>query len=319
MGNQKQLSMLSRVANNLFWMDRYMERSYGLLNLIRTNYNSTIDSGDYSSWNGILNTYMGIDEEKHYENYLDSISIIDFILFDINNPNTLINMVIRARENARSVQEHISRELWLSVNKFYLYISDENISKKYRKSDPIDFVNDLLQYNHIYYSSADITQERGNAYCFMNLGKYIERVVQSIDFLSVKIISLNDDNHNLKESFFWKNLLTSIGGYQLYIKTYKSIFNVENIIEMISINEYFPRSIRYSIKKLNIHIERLNRFNQLNDTSLLFKIGKLKNTLDYTTMEAIKQMGLNQFLENIKYDLNEISISINKLYFLQSY
>ena len=69
MGNQIQLSMLSRVANNLFWMDRYMERSYGLLNLIRTNYNSTIDSGDYSSWNGILNTYMGIDEEKHYENY----------------------------------------------------------------------------------------------------------------------------------------------------------------------------------------------------------------------------------------------------------
>jgi uncharacterized alpha-E superfamily protein len=311
--------MLSRVANNLFWMDRYMERSYGLLNLIRTNYNSTIDSGDYSSWNGILKTYMGIDEEKQNQNYSDSISIIDFILFDLNNPNTLINMVIRSRENARSVQEHISRELWLSVNKYYLHLSEENISKKYHKSDPIDFVNDLLQYNHIYYSSADITQERGNAYCFMNLGKYIERVVQSIDFLSVRIISLNDDHHNLTESFFWKNLLTSIGGYQLYIKTYKSIFKVENIIEMISINEHFPRSIRYSIKKLNIHIERLNRFNQLNDTELIFNIGKLKNTLDYTTIDTIKKMGLHQFLKNIKHDLNEISISINKLYFSQSY
>ena len=276
--------MLSRVANNLFWMDRYMERSYGLLNLIRTNHNSTIDSGDYSSWNAILKTYMGIEEFKIYENYSDSISIIDFMLFDLNNPNTLINMVIRSRENARSVQEHISRELWLSVNKYYLYVNNKKILKKYKKSDPIDFVNQLLQYNHIYYSSADITQERGNAYCFMNLGKYFERVVQSIDFLSVRVISLNDENQNLSESFFWKNLLSSIGGYQLYIKTYKSIFNVENIIEMISINEFFPRSIRYSVKKLNTHIERLNQFNRLNDTKLLFNIGKLKNSLDYTTI-----------------------------------
>ena len=311
--------MLSRVANNLFWMDRYMERSYGLLNLIRTNHNSTIDSGDYSSWNAILKTYMGIEEFKIYENYSDSISIIDFMLFDINNSNTLINMVTRARENARSVQEHISRELWLSVNKYYLYVNNKKVIKKYKKSDPIDFVNELLQYNHIYYSSADITQERGNAYCFMNLGKYFERVVQSIDFLSVRVISLNDENQNLSESFFWKNLLSSIGGYQLYIKTYKSIFNVENIIEMISINEFFPRSIRYSVKKLNTHIERLNQFNRLNDTKLLFNIGKLKNSLDYTTIEGIKKIGLNKFLENIKFDLNEISTNINKVYFSQSY
>ena len=311
--------MLSRVANNLFWMDRYMERSYGLLNLIRTNHNSTIDSGDYSSWNAILKTYMGIEEFKIYENYSDSISIIDFMLFDINNSNTLINMVTRARENARSVQEHISRELWLSVNKYYLYVNNKKIIKKYKKSNPIDFVNELLQYNHIYYSSADITQERGNAYCFMNLGKYFERVVQSIDFLSVRVISLNDENQNLSESFFWKNLLSSIGGYQLYIKTYKSIFNVENIIEMISINEFFPRSIRYSVKKLNTHIERLNQFNRLNDTNLLFNIGKLKNSLDYTTIEGMKKIGLHKFLENIKLDLNEISTSINKLYFSQSY
>ena len=74
--------MLSRVANNLFWMDRYMERSYGLLNLIKTNYNSTLDSGDYSSWNNIQKTYMGIYESKPNDEYLDTISIINNMLFD---------------------------------------------------------------------------------------------------------------------------------------------------------------------------------------------------------------------------------------------
>ena len=311
--------MLSRVANNLFWMDRYMERSYGLLNLIKTNYNSTLDSGDYSSWNNIQKTYMGIYESKPNDEYLDTISIINTMLFDSENPNTMSNIVIRARENARSVQEHISRELWLSVNKYYLHISNENLSINFRNSDPIEFVNEMLQFNHIYYSVADITQERGNAYCFMNLGKYLERVVQSIEFLSLRIINLNDKDQKLSESFFWKNLLISIGGYQLYVKTYKSIFNVENIIEMIAINENFPRSIRYSIIKLYTHIERLNNYNKLNDRQLLFHVGKLKNSLQYSTIESIKKIGLQKFLDEIKHDLNNISLHINKIYFSQSY
>lgn len=309
--------MLSRVANNLFWMDRYIERSYGLLNLIKTNFNSTLDSGDYSSWNNILTTYLGIDENQQFENYQDSLSIIKFILFDTNNANTHLNMIINSRENARSVQEHISRELWLSVNKYYLHISNTDIINKFEKDDPITFVNDLLLFNHIYYSVADITQERGNAYCFMNLGKYLERVVQSIDFISVRVNTMDLKNENIYESFFWKNLLVSIGGYQLYLKKYKSIFGLENIIEMIALNENFPRSIKYSVNKLHIHIERLYRFNNLKDNQLLFRVGKLKNHLNYTTIENIKEEGIDAFLFYVQSELREISSIINKTFFYQ--
>ena len=309
--------MLSRVANNLFWMDRYMESSYGLLNLIKTNYNSTLDSGDYSSWNKIMFTYLAIRSENEYKNHQDSISTIFFILFDKKNPNTLFNMVVKARENARSVQEHISRELWLSVNKFFLHLTEEDMILNYKKSDPITIVNELLQFSHIYYSVADITQERGTAYCFMNLGKYLERVVQSIDFLNLRIISLDDEKEDLYESYFFKNLLISIGGYQLYLKTYKSIYKIENVVKMIAINENFPRSIIYSVNKLNVHIGRLNEFNQIKASELNFTVGKLKNHLKYSTIEAIKQKGLMQFLDDIKFELNKISNSINKTYFNQ--
>ena len=307
--------MLSRVANNLFWMDRYMERSYGLINLIKTNYNSTIDSGDYSSWEIIMKSHMGQIESEEYQNYIDSISAIEFMIFDTKNPNTLINILNKSRENARSVQEHISRELWLSINTYYLHISKSSTFKKLKKSNPIIFLNDLLKYNHIYYSTADISQERGNAYCFMCLGKYIERVAQSIDFLSVRILDLDEEKQNFQDTYFWKNLLTSIGGYQLYIKTYKSIFNVENIIEMITINEYFPRSIFYSIEKLNIHLKRLNEYNKLSDKKLKFKIGKLRNDVKYTTLETLKSNGIKEFLREVKFQVNQISESINQIYF----
>ncbi len=294
-----------------------MERSYGLLNLIKTNYNSTLDSGDYSSWNKIMFTYLAIRSENEYKNHQDSISTIFFILFDKKNPNTLINMVVKARENARSVQEHISRELWLAVNKFFLHLTEEDMILKYRKSDPITIVNELLQFSHIYYSVADITQERGTAYCFMNLGKYLERVVQSIDFLNLRIISLDDKKEDLYESYFFKNLLISIGGYQLYLKTYKSIYKIENVVKMIAINKNFPMSIIYSVNKLNVHIGRLNEFNQIKAGELNFTVGKLKNHLKYSTIESIKQNGLEQFLDDIKFELNKISNSINKTYFNQ--
>ena len=81
--------MLSRVANNLFWMDRYMERSYGLLNLIKTNYSSTLDSGDYSSWNNITQTYLGYESRTPVINHRDSLKIIFSMLFDKNNSNSI--------------------------------------------------------------------------------------------------------------------------------------------------------------------------------------------------------------------------------------
>ena len=87
-----------------------MERSYGLLNLMKANYNSTLDSEDFSSWDSIMKSYMGVEDiEKN-----TALSVIDFMVFDRSINNTLINMITSARENARSVQEHISREIWLS-------------------------------------------------------------------------------------------------------------------------------------------------------------------------------------------------------------
>ena len=294
-------------------MDRYMERSYGLLNLMKANYNSTLDSEDFSSWDSIMKSYMGVEDiEKN-----TALSVIDFMVFDRSNNNTLINMITSARENARSVQEHISREIWLSINKYFLDISSQDFYKSFKEKDPIDFINELIQYHHIYYSVADVTQERGNAYCFMNVGKYLERILQSIDFLNVKVDSLKTKNNNLTESYFWKNLLVSIGGYQLYVKTYKSIFSVDNIIELISLNEFFPRSIKFSVDKLYTHTMRLEKFNKPHENNLNFMAGKLRNQLKYSNLDSIKKQGLKNFAYEIQLQLNDISNEINKVYFYQ--
>ena len=176
----------------------------------------------------------------------------------------------------------------------------------------------MIKFHHIYNSVSDVTQERGNAFFFMNIGKYIERISQSLDFLNVKINSLDYENENFyADTFFWKNLLISIGGYQFYVKTYKSVFNIENIVEIIVLNQFFPRSISFSINKIERHIKMLNDINKPEDNILKFIIGKLKNNLRYTTIDSIKENGLKQFIEKMTLDLNTITEKINSIYFYQ--
>ena len=152
----------------------------------------------------------------------------------------------------------------------------------------------------------------------MNLGKYFERIIQIIDFLSVRVKGFEEKGRPFLKHFL-KNLLISVGGYQLYIKTYKSIFRMDNIIEMLCLNSFFPRSIKYSIDKLHTHLTRLIEYNMINDKELIFTIGKLKNSIDYTSFQTIKNKSLTVFLDEIIIELNFISILIGKVFFSQKY
>ena len=111
--------MLSRVANNLFWLERYMERSNGLLNLLKTNYLSDQDFQNPKSWEKMLTTYCDVTKKKLLIEG-SAIEILKYMILDSGNPNTVINLIRKSRENARSVQGHISTEMWLNINKYFL-------------------------------------------------------------------------------------------------------------------------------------------------------------------------------------------------------
>ncbi len=307
--------MLSRVANNLFWLERYMERSNGLLNLLKTNYLSDQDFQNPKSWEKMLTTYCDVTKKKLLIEG-SAIEILKYMILDSGNPNTVINLIRKSRENARSVQGHISTEMWLNINKYFLAITKKNMLSRFKKEDPVLLIDEILNYNMIHLSTSDITQERGNAYCFINLGKYLERLFQSTEFLLSRRLNSETSMDALEENIYWKYLLISIGGYQQYIKAHKSVFLTEKIMEMIILNPHFPRSIYYCIQKLSLHINRLSTFNKMKSTNdLSFLVGKLKSSLFYTKIENLKSMGPDVFLETLKFDLISISSQIDSQYF----
>ncbi|WP_166963172.1 alpha-E domain-containing protein [Yeosuana marina] len=307
--------MLSRVANNLIWLERYMERGNGMLSLLKVNYYANQDSPELFSWEPIIRNYNASSEPFHTE---DAIECIEFLVFNTGNPNSILNLVIKARENARSVQEHISRELWLSLNNYYLYLTRKDLIKKLREEDPIAFLDELKKYHLTHNGTMDITQERGPAYYFMNVGKFLERVIQISDFTEMKLIEIAKTSDSLEQSFYWKNLLLSVGGYQLYLKTHKSSFQENHVITMIFQDKLFPRSMYYCVSKLGRHINQLIEIQELEKNNTEFLLGKLESTIKYTSIESINEQGLHNFILGIKEDIRNISMSINTVYFSHS-
>ncbi|WP_405296017.1 alpha-E domain-containing protein [Algibacter sp. Ld11] len=303
--------MLSRVANNLIWLDRYMERGSGILSLLKVNYYANQDSPELFSWTPVMKNFTAFDNEYYTE---DALECIDFMVFNTDNSNSILNIVTKARENARSVQEHISRELWLCINNYYLYITDKSLRKRLKEEDPVQFLEDLRKHHLIYNGTSDITQERGTSYYFMNVGKFLERVNLIADFTSLKLQEIGSTSDSLEKSFYWKNLLLSIGGYQLYLKTHKSTFNQDHVITMVFQDKLFPRSVYYCVNKLSRHIARLIETNELEKKNLEFLIGKLESSIKYTTIENINDQGLNNFIHSIKEDISNISTNINAVY-----
>ena len=307
--------MLSRVADSLYWMSRYMERTDGILRMLKINYASSQDDLHDFSWAPVLEIFTYLKDEEYEALGNDSRTILQYMVTDKENPNSVFNIVTKARENARSVQDHITKELWQCLNDFYHTVRDEHLIDWLDRDDPVSVLDILIKQGLLYYGTIDITMSRGEGYAFINLGKFIERGTQSADILDVKFSNENYD-FTTADTTYWKYLLMSISGYELYLKTYRSGFEAKNVVELIVLNKDFPRSVIYSINQLMRYFMRLRSDRNADSYNKIeFLIGKLKSKINYSTTDSILKQGLHEYLAEVKTDLNEIGVTLNQHYF----
>jgi len=307
--------MLSRVADSLYWMSRYMERADGILRMLKINYASSQDDLHDFSWAPVLEIFTYLEDEQYSVIGNDSRTVLQYMVTDKENPNSVLNIVTKARENARSVQDHITKELWQCLNDFYHTVRDENLVQWLDREDPVSVLDILIKQGLLYYGTIDITMSRGEGYAFINLGKFIERATQSADILDVKF---SDENYDITtaDTTYWKYLLMSISGYELYLKTYRSGFEARNVVELIVLNRDFPRSVLYSINQMMRYFTRLKSDRNVESYQKIeFLIGKLKSKINYSTTDSILKQDLHEYLEEVKTDLNEIGATLNQKYF----
>ncbi|CAN5538099.1 alpha-E domain-containing protein [soil metagenome] len=308
--------MLSRVADSLYWMSRYMERTDGILRMLKINYASSQDDVQAFSWKPVLKIFTFLNDEEASALAHNTRGVLQYMVIDKDNPNSVLNMVTLARENGRSVQDHITKEMWQCLNDFYHAVRQEKLAEWLHKDDPITILDMLIKHGVLYFGTTDITMARGEGNAFINIGKYIERAIQSADILDVKFSDSNYDMDEAKDTTYWKYLLLSISGYELYLKTYRGGFEARNVVGQVILNDQFPRSVVYSVNRLHRYFERLKNERNVNDFNQVdFMIGKLKSKVKFSTPESIFQEGLHQFLTETKNDLYVIGKTLSQNYF----
>lgn len=308
--------MLSRVADSLYWMSRYLERTDSIMRMVKTNYASSQEISDGFTWRPVLKIFTYLDSAEISLLEKDSGAVLEYMVFEKENSNSVFNMVTKARENARSVQDHITIELWQCINDFYHYIKNEHEVKYQLRVDPVTTLDALIKQSMVYYGISESTMFRGEGFSFMNVGRYLERSIQSIDLLDVKFSDLSYDLEKTADITYWKHLLLSLSGYNLYLKTYRSAFDARHVIDQVIFNTNFPRSVLHSLNELQRYFDRLeNNVDHVSYKNVNFMIGKLRSKIQYSNLEHVSKVGLHNYLVSINEDLQAIGNALSQYYF----
>jgi len=304
--------MLSRVANALYWMGRYVERTEHLARYLNVQYFSTLDAPMSQKKDFVLNSVLnmaGLSEDM--KNQLSEEEILVKIALDTENDSSIVASVQAGRENARSIRSVISTKLWESVNKYYHFVQNypEDL---YKTRGLYDFCMNAIQHCAVIRADIENTLIHNEVHAIIRLGIHIERAMQVTRILSTKLSDIDiihQDKKNIPlEAYQWAITLKVLEAFDVSYRHYKKFPSKKNIVEFLVINTYFPRSIAYNIGKASQCIQSISLKKLFTPDSPEFYADKMTSYykfLEYDEIGEDLQKFLNQTLENI-YKLHDM-------------
>jgi len=314
--------MLSRLADSLFWLNRYMERADGLLRTMKTNYILSLDKGINSNltWRPVLEIFTTLPDADIHRLENDTGATLHYLLTDTNNHNSLKAILIKARENARGVQDHITKEVWEQVNEMYHMINYPSTSASLSGYDTLQTIENFSKNCLLFMGITDVTMPRGLGWSFMNLGKYIERCTQTNEIADRQYRSIDYKMENEIDIVQWQYLLLSLSGFELHLKTYRSSSHNKNVLHQVLLNEDFTRSILYSLNRIDKYLDDVINENRsdTNDDLVRF-FGRLHSYIKYIDFEKLGEgEHLERSLQQVRVNILEFSRYLTRNFFSYS-
>lgn len=310
--------MLSRVANNLYWMGRYLERADHLARYTNKIYFSSLDAP-------ILKTY---DRKFVLDSMLYMAGIFDMndatekeVLFrvgsDTENPNSIISNITSARENARGARNAISTDLWEAINKYYHLVTTYPVDT-YLTTGLYEYTQMILDQNSIVNSKIYSTLLHDEEWAVILIGMYIERAIQIIRIINAKlhdVYKIEQTGHPVNEmSYEWTTLLRCLEAFDMNRKFYRNIPDCKQVLEFLMLNPHCPRSISYSLNGIRRYEGKISRNENQVSNAISFKIGKLFEQYRYLSFDDYKD-DIYGLLNNTQNKVVEIGAELEKKYF----
>ncbi len=320
--------MLSRVADALYWMSRYVERAEDITRILTVNFHRLLDSPveiSEEAWRPIIGI-TGDDEifRQHYDGYTAA-NVSEFLLWNPHNPNAVTTCIARARENARSVREQISSEMWENLNRLYFLVKNLDRAEA-EASGPYEFFDQIRYGSWAFQGITAETITHGDAYEFIQLGKLMERADKTIRTLDVKygeVRTLTGVPREGIESSLLISLLRSCSAFEAFRKTGVANLQATRVAQFLLLDQEFPRAVRFcldrALRSINaisgnlISGESLRQPQQLNNPQRM--LGRICAELEYLSIEDILDAEMHPFLDRLLLRVNQVGDEITRIFF----
>jgi uncharacterized alpha-E superfamily protein len=301
--------MLSRVADNLYWMGRYLERSEHTARVMGVHLNLMLeqDAGsEKGRWAQVLEC-LG-SQQKIEE---DPLGVAQSYAL-----NQIVTSISAARENARQVREQISSEVWEQLNRLYHETKRIDTPELFR-AQPFDVLVTVTQNSHLFHGITDSTMLHGEGWQFIQVGRFIERVQQTARLIEShfsRYFRPSAEPVTASEHMEWIGLLRSCTAFEAYCKVYTAELKPERVAEFLLLNPDFPHSVRFAVDRLQWSLEAVNQVTGTRRSDRLGKLaGRLTAALSYTPLEEIMS-SLQEFSVNLRRMCAQIHSGIYQVY-----
>lgn len=311
--------MLSRVADSIYWMNRYIERAENYARFMDVNFNLSLERAPdgLEQWRPLVVTTGDWELYEKLHQKVEKRKVIYFLGFDKENPNSIYNCILNARESARAIRPEITKEVWEQINFLYYLVKDGEEKRRWKSKDPRDFFTEIKKGCQLLYGIFDATISRNDGWHFGKIGQLLERADKTSRVLDVKYHILLSSPKVVGSPFDliqWTALLKSVSAYDMYRKKYGRL-STTGITEFLILDKIFPRSILRSIihaEQSLIHITSNDEYQQ---SDVLDHLKNLKIKLENTDINSIIKDGLHEFLDELQIEMNTISTLMYENYF----
>lgn len=311
--------MLSRVADAIYWMSRYVERAENVARFVDVNMHLSLDFPEAGEqWAPLVATTGDAESfaKKYGEGTKDN--VLQFLTFDRESPNSILNCLSLARENARSVREIISSEMFEQVNNAYLMVLDAARLPSALENAPHDFYTAVKQASQLFVGITYLTMSHNEAWHFARLGRLLERADKTSRILDVKYFLLlpnASDVGTTVDTLHWQALLRSASAFEMYRKRHGGI-TPSKVVEFLLLDRRFPRTVRYCLAKGERSLHAITGAAAGTWTNPAEReLGRLNAELSYADTKEILQRGLHEYIDDLQMRLNYVSESVYSTFF----
>jgi len=313
--------MLSRVADSVYWMSRYVERAENVARFVDVNYQLMLDApeGHDQQWEPLVATTGDHAQFAKRHGGATEESVTRFLTFESENPNSILSCLRAARENARSVREIISSEMWLQLNRFYLIVKSAAESSD-GLEDAQAFFDAVRQASHLFSGITEATMSQGEAWHFSRLGRMLERADKTSRILDVKYFLLLRSAEEVGtpyDAIQWAAVLRSASAFEMYRKRHGRI-SPKGVADFLMLDREFPRAIQYCL------VAARDSLHAISGTPLgTFRhppeklLGQLCSDLSFTTVDEIVKQGLHEYVDDLQTKMNQVSDGVYETFFAQ--